>query len=178
MSHWMPGLGSQACYKVFVSKMTSEGQRWMWHCCVSYLIQLNKAFLYTVCSICKPIASCFCVVSSASFSKRRPSLTLRVSWIWSQLPALACFWQLSGTDKGMAEFAHSFERRRLSETQSACGLPLETLSHVGPKENICVCVCFGFENEKPLLTLCASSLTLGCFRNDAVGSWRKRHCLL
>lgn len=69
-----------------------------------------------------------------------------LTWIRGELPALACFWELSGTDKGMAEFAHSFERRGLSETQSACGRPLETLSHVGPRENICVCVCFGFGN--------------------------------
>lgn len=77
------------------------------------------------------------------------------TWIWSQLPALACFWELSGADKGLAEFAHSFESRGLSETQSACGRPLETLSHVGPKENICVCVfALVLRTKHPFLTWC------------------------
>lgn len=73
-----------------------------------------------------------------------------LTWIGGELPILACFWELSGPDKGMAGFAHSFERRGLSETQSACGRPLETLSpRWSQREHLCVCLLWFGELNTP-----------------------------
>lgn len=137
MSHGKSGLDNQACYKVFMSKMTSKGQRWIWNGCVVYLIWPNKAFFCTISeSQVPPVFVCFPGLRSPSENGCCSQGFL--TGLGSQLSPLPRFWELSGTDKGMVEFAHFFERRGLSETQSACGRPLETLSHIGPKENICV----------------------------------------
>lgn len=45
------------------------------------------------------------------------------------------------------------------------------------REHLCVCLLWFWELNTPFDIMCASFWTLGCFRNDATGSWRKRHCL-
>lgn len=148
----------------------------MWHCCTLFNA-IKEVFAL---SIWKASASCFCMVSSALFSKRKLSPALRLFWLGSEVSSQP--WLASGScqahRKAWGNLLVPLREGNCQETQSACGRPLETVSHVGPRENICVCVCFGSENQTPHFDImCSSSWTLGCFRNDAMGSWRKRHCL-
>jgi hypothetical protein len=139
---------------------------------VSYLIGTNKAFLCSDCSIWKPIAPIlcgFCVHAPAPGILLLPGFPdLDLKWATGPGLFLSCQAQIKAWWNIPTPLSEE-------DCQKHCGLPSETLPRWS-QQNICVCVfALVLRTKHPFDIACASYLTLGCFRNDAISSWCKKH---